>query len=243
MSKGKAPIYGAFQKPTPGLEPGTPSLRVKEDGLARVHDWERADTKVLQTVNFGVYVRDIRLADETNLADAQWTSPGTPTTSTAKPATTSRRCFARRRVARLSATSVFRPTQQAHFRIATIRQCGPALFLVVVRCGRQLGTRSDFCSGQIVSSHLASTRYVRVRTIGEYGVRSRSGQGGPAFAFARVCAMSSVALRMPLGQFEARSGVQATCRRLQAWGQIAVRGVALKGTFESPRRGGAVGRW
>ena len=78
-----------------------------------------------------MYVRDIRLADEANLADAQWTSPRTPTTSTATPATTSRRCFARRWVARLGSTSVRSPTQQAHFRIATIRQSGPALSLVV----------------------------------------------------------------------------------------------------------------
>jgi hypothetical protein len=35
----------------------------------------RSRNKVPQTSDFGRYVRDIRLADEANLVDAQWTSP------------------------------------------------------------------------------------------------------------------------------------------------------------------------
>jgi integrase len=45
----KAPIYGAFSEPSVGLEPTTPSLPWKVEGVTNVHERSRASTKSLQT--------------------------------------------------------------------------------------------------------------------------------------------------------------------------------------------------
>ena len=60
-------------KPTPGLEPGTPSLRVTFSRFTDVHERPRVGTKYLLILASRVYDRATSRAPEMKLVDAQWT--------------------------------------------------------------------------------------------------------------------------------------------------------------------------
>jgi hypothetical protein len=65
------------EEPTPGIEPGTPSLRGKSTPSRTYTADNERTRKSCKHPEVGVYDRDVSLAPVTNLVDAGWTSPET----------------------------------------------------------------------------------------------------------------------------------------------------------------------